>query len=54
MREMDKKSHDNMQKYQDQMNGLLSGKSFTKISQNSWMQKHSPLAMNYNYEDNGS
>lgn len=27
MRDMDKKTYDNMQKYQDQVNGLLSGKS---------------------------
>ena len=53
MRQKDKKTYDNMQKYQDQIAGLLSGtKSSTNINNNnSWIQKHGPLIMNYNYDD---
>jgi hypothetical protein len=54
MRKMDKKTYDNMQRYQEQVYGLLSGKSSTKLSNNSWMQKHGPLVMNYTYDDNGT
>lgn len=36
-------------RYQDQMNGLLSGKTTTGHSQHSMWSKHGPLSMNFNY-----